>query len=55
MGIKDITNKSAKDPEVTGLVKAFMRRLKKILHAAGVEKEDPYLRLNYLMQFRATP
>ena len=56
MGIKYITNKSAEDPEVTGLVEAFMHHLKKIFHTAGVEREDPYLRLNnYLMQFRATP
>ena len=33
-----------------------MRHLKNIFHTAGVEKEDPYLRLNnYPMQFRATP
>ena len=56
MGIKHVTNKSAEDPEATGLVMAFMRHLKTIFHSAGVEREDPYLRLNnYLMQFRATP
>ena len=56
MGIEHVTNKSAEDPEATGLVEAFMRHLKKIFHMAGVEREDPYLRLNnYLMQFRATP
>ena len=33
-----------------------MQHLKKIFHMAGVEREEPYLRLNnYLMQFRATP
>ena len=41
MGIEHITNKSAKDPEATGLVEAFMRHLKKIFHTAGVEREDP--------------
>ena len=56
MDIKYITNKSPEDPEATGLVEAFMRHLKKIIHTVGVEREDPYLRLNnYLMQFRATP
>ena len=56
MGIKHVTNKSTEDPEATGLVEPFMHRLKKIFHTAGVEREDPYLRLNnYLMQFRATP
>ena len=42
MGIDHITNKSAKDPEATGLVKAFMRHLKKIFHTAGVERERTY-------------
>ena len=56
MGIDHITNKSAKDPEATGLVEAFMRHLKKIFPTAGVEREDPYMKHNnYLMQFRATP
>ena len=33
-----------------------MQHLKKIFQTAGVEREEPYLRLNnYLMQFRATP
>ena len=33
-----------------------MKHLKKIFHTAGVEREDPYLRLDeYLMQHRATP
>ena len=33
-----------------------MKHLKKIFHTSGVEREDPYLRLNeYLMQHRATP
>ena len=33
-----------------------MRHLKKIFHTAGVEKEDPYLKINdYMMQYRATP
>ena len=33
----------------------FMRHLKMALHAAGMEREEPYLRLNnYLMQFRGT-
>ena len=33
-----------------------MRHLKKIFYTAGMEKVDPYLRINnYLMQFRATP
>ena len=36
MGIERITNKSAEDPEATGLVEAFMRHLKKIFHMAGV-------------------
>ena len=35
MGIQHVTNKSAKDPEATGLVEAFMRHLKKIFHTAG--------------------
>ena len=56
MGIEHITNKSAEDPEATGLVEAFMRHLKKIFYMARVEQEDPYLKINdYLMQFRATP
>jgi hypothetical protein len=56
MGVTHITNKSAEDPEATGLMEAFMKHLKKIFHTAGVEWEDPYLKLNeYLMQFRATP
>jgi hypothetical protein len=56
MGVTHITNKSAEDPEAKGLVEAFMKHLKKIFHTAGVEKEDPHLRLNeYLMQHRATP
>ena len=56
MGVTHITNKSAEDPEATGLVEAFMKYLKKIFHTTGVEKEDPYIRLNeYLMQHRATP
>ena len=56
MGIERVTNKSAEDPEATGLVEAFMRHLKKIFNMAGVEKEDLYLRINnYWMQFRATP
>ena len=56
MGITHIANKSSEDPEATGLVEAFMKHLKKIFHTAGVDREDPYLRLNeYLMQFRATP
>ena len=56
MGFKCITNKSAEDPEVTGLVEAFMCHLKKTFQASGVERKDLYLRLNnYLMQFRATP
>ena len=46
MGIKRITNKSAMDPKVTGFVEAFMLHLKKIFHMAGVEREDPYLKLN---------
>ena len=33
-----------------------MKHLKKIFHTSGVEREDPYIRLNeYLMQHRATP
>ena len=33
----------------------FRRHLKKTIHKAGVEREEPYLRLNnYLMQFRGT-
>jgi hypothetical protein len=56
MGVTHITNKSAEDPKATGLVEAFMKHHKKIFHTAGVEKEDPYTRLNeYLMQRRATP
>ena len=56
MGITHITNKSADDPEATGLVEAFMKHLKKIFHTSGVEWEDPYMRLSeYLMQHRATP
>ena len=44
------------DPKATGLVEAFMKHLKKIFHTSGVEREDPYIRLNeYLMQHRATP
>ena len=39
MGVVHITNKSAKDPEATGLVEAFMKHLKKIFHTAGVERE----------------
>ena len=55
MGIEHVTNKSTKDPEVTGLVEAFMCHLKKIFHTAGVKRVDLYLRINnYLMQFRAT-
>ena len=46
MGVSHITNKSAEDPEATGLVEAFMKHLKKIFHTAGVEREDPYLKLN---------
>ena len=41
MGVTRITNKSAEDPEATGLVEAFMKHLKKIFHTAGVEREDP--------------
>ena len=56
MGVTHITNKSAEDPEAIGLVEAFMKHLKKIFHTAGVEREDPFMKLNYyLMQFRATP
>ena len=33
----------------------FRRHLKKTIHKAGVEREEPYLRCNNdLMQFRAT-
>ena len=56
MGVVHITNKSAEDPEAVGLVEAFMRHIKMIFHTAGVEREDPYLKLNnYLIQFRAPP
>ena len=56
MGIDHITNKSAEDPEAKGLMEAFIWHLKMIFHMGGVEREDPYMRLNnYLMQFRATP
>ena len=55
-GIQHITNRSAEDPEATGLVEAFMKHLKKVFHTAEVAREDPYLRLNdYLMLLRATP
>ena len=53
-GIQHITNRSAEDPEATGLVEAFMKHLKKVFHTAEVAREDPYLRLNdYLMLLRA--
>ena len=56
LGIEHITNRSAEDPEATGLVEAFMRHIKKIFHTAEVAREDPYLKISeYLMQFRATP
>ena len=56
MGITHITNKSADDPEATGLVEAFMKHLKKVFHTAEVEHEDPYIRMQeHLMQFRGTP
>ena len=35
MGIDRITNKSAEDPEATGLVDAFMKHLKKIFTRPG--------------------
>ena len=41
--------------KATGLVEAFMKHFKKIFQTAGVEREDPFMKLNdYLMQFRAT-
>ena len=45
----------AEDPEETGHAEAFRWHLKKTIHKAGVEREEPYLRRNNdLMQFRAT-
>ena len=41
LGIYHVTNRSAEDPEATGMVEAFMRQLKKIFHTAGVEHKDP--------------
>ena len=33
-----------------------MKHLKKIVHMAVVDREDPYLKINeYLLQFRAMP
>ena len=45
MGVVHITNKSAEDPKATGLMEAFMKHLKKIFHTAGVEREDPFMKL----------
>ena len=39
MVIQHVTNKSVKDPEVTGLVEVFMRHLKKIFHSTGGDAE----------------
>ena len=51
-----IPNYSAEDPEVTGMVEAFMKYLKKIFHMAEVVYQDPFFKINdYLLLHRATP
>ena len=70
-GIKHIPNKSAYDPEATGLVEAFMMHLGKIWHTSFLcyiqyyvtnvlsiseNKKDPYMEINkHLRVTRATP
>ena len=55
-GIAILPNRSAQDPEATGLVEAFMKHLKKVFHTATVAGEDLILALhNHLLSFRATP
>jgi hypothetical protein len=55
-GIKHIPNKSAYDPEATGLVEAFMKHLGKIWHTSIIDKKDPYMEINkHLRVTRATP
>ena len=55
-GITHIPNKSAYDPEATGLIKAFMKHLVKIWHTSITEGKDPYLEINkHLRITMATP
>ena len=55
-GIKHIPNKSAYDPEATGLVEAFMKHLGKIWHTSITDRKDPYMEINkHLRVTRATP
>ena len=54
--VKHVTNRSALDPEATGLAESFMKHIKKVFHTARIEDSDPYQVINeHLMQFRATP
>lgn len=56
VGVEHRVNRSAEDPEATGLVEAFMKHIKKIFHTSAVSRLDPYLQMNdHLLQFRATP
>ena len=56
LGIPILPNRSAEDPEATGLVEAFMKHIKKVIHTATVAGEDLILALHrHLWSYRATP
>ena len=45
-GIKHFLNKSAYDPEATGLVEAFMNHLGKIWHTSITDNKNPFMEID---------
>ena len=55
-GIKHHPNRSAEDPEATGLVESFMKCIKMIWHTSIIEHHNPYEEFNkHLLMFHSTP
>ena len=55
-GIEHHKTHSADDPEANGLAESFMKHVKKVWHAALMERNNPVAELNkHLQMYRATP